>query len=140
MSIIHLSSYLCNDPIFPFFCDHFQITKIKICRNYVWYCVLLKTFKNAEKTSSKKKNITDTVILIFHKFCDTWAKNHIQKYIMANSLIVVLSVAGDCWEESVSRIFPLCAKHSMLLYHLSLVHALRGDAQNSLRSYNDFRS
>lgn len=47
---------------------------------------------------------------------------------------------GDCWEESVSRIFPLCAKHSMLLYHLSLVHALRGDAQNSLRSYNDFRS
>lgn len=136
MTIIHLSSYLCNDPIFPFFCDHFQITKIKICRNYVRYCVLLKTFKN--DLLKEKKDITE--FLIFHTFCDTWTKNHIQKYIMANLLIVVLSVAGDCWEESVSRIFPLCAKHSMLLYHLSLVHALRGDAQNSLRSYNDFRS
>lgn len=138
MSIIHLSSYLCNDPIFPFFCDNFQITKIKICRNYVRYCVLIKPFKNAKMTSSKKKKYYS--YSIFHKFCDTWTKNHIQKYIMANLLMVVLSVAGDCWEESVSRIFPLCVKHSMLLYHLSLVHALRGDAQNSLRSYNDFRS
>lgn len=139
MSIIHLSSYLCNDPIFPFFCDHFQITKIKICRNYVRYCVLLKTFQNAKMTSSKKKKILQ-IFLFFTRFVTHEHMNHIQKYIMANLLIVVLSVAGDCWEESVSRIFPLCAKHSMLLYHLSVVHALRGNAQNSLRSYNDFRS
>lgn len=103
-------------------------------------CMVLCAVKNFSKCKNdllkEKKDITD--FLIFHTFCDT--KNHIQKYIMANLLMVVLSVAGDCWEESVSRIFPLCAKHSMLLYHLSLVHALRGDAQNSLRSYNDFRS
>lgn len=85
-------------------------------------------------TSSKKK-----ILQIFSLFTMTH-KSKTQKFIMANSLIIVSSIAGDCWEESVGRISTLCAKHSVLLYHLSLVHALRGDAQNSLRSYNDFRS
>ncbi|XP_061188073.1 uncharacterized protein LOC133196160 [Saccostrea echinata] len=46
---------------------------------------------------------------------------------------------GDHLDESVRRLVPLCTQHPKLLYHLSLVHALRGDAENSLNCYTDFR-
>ncbi|XP_061188072.1 uncharacterized protein LOC133196158 [Saccostrea echinata] len=46
---------------------------------------------------------------------------------------------GDYLGESIRRLIPLCTQHPKLLYHLSLVHALRGDAQNSLQCYCEFR-
>ncbi|XP_062589882.1 uncharacterized protein LOC134251472, partial [Saccostrea cucullata] len=47
---------------------------------------------------------------------------------------------GDYLDESVRRLVPLCSQHPQLLYHLSLVHALRGDVHNSLKCYCEFRS
>ncbi|XP_062601305.1 uncharacterized protein LOC134263024 [Saccostrea cucullata] len=46
---------------------------------------------------------------------------------------------GDYIDESVRRLVPLCSQHPQLLYHLSLFHALRGDAHNSLKCYCEFR-
>ncbi|XP_048773357.2 uncharacterized protein LOC125678734 isoform X3 [Ostrea edulis] len=46
---------------------------------------------------------------------------------------------GDYLEESLNRLLPLCTQHPEILYHMSLVHALKGDAQSSHDCYCNFR-
>lgn len=65
----HISVYFCDDLFFAFFCDHFQIPKIKIHRNCILYRLLLIEIYKPKKYDANKKGYI--YMPNFHKFCDT---------------------------------------------------------------------